>query len=204
MITQEENDLLTRVDPGTPAGALLRRYWQPVALSQELPEGGAPVPVRLLGEDLVLFRDDQERLGLLGLHCAHRGADLSYGRLEDGGLRCIYHGWLYNIHGRCLEQPGEPGGGEHRDQIRQPAYPCEERGGVIFAYLGPGEPPLLPGLDIGQSVQVETWHADGTARVVYRGTHWDGVLATPTTARRNTMYIVDTRGSTLVLGSEQP
>jgi len=81
---------------------------------------------------------------LLGLHCSHRGADLSYGRLEDGGLRCIYHGWLYDIHGRCLDQPGEPAGGEHRDQIRHPAYPCQERGGVIFAYLGPGEPPLLP------------------------------------------------------------
>ncbi len=144
MITQEENELLTRVGPGTPAGTLLRRYWQPTALSEELPEGGAPLPVRLLGENLFLFRDDQGRIGLLGLHCSHRGADLSYGRLEDGGLRCIYHGWLYDIRGRCLDQPGEPAGGEHRDQIRHPAYPCQERGGIIFAYLGPGEPPLLP------------------------------------------------------------
>ncbi|NIO12020.1 MAG: Rieske 2Fe-2S domain-containing protein, partial [Deltaproteobacteria bacterium] len=99
----------------------------------ELPPGGAPLPVRLLGEDLVLFRDDQGRPGLLGLHCAHRGADLSYGRVEDGGIRCIYHGWLYDIHGRCLDQPGEPGGGEHRSSIQQPAYPCLERAGVIFA-----------------------------------------------------------------------
>jgi phenylpropionate dioxygenase-like ring-hydroxylating dioxygenase large terminal subunit len=144
MITQEENDLLTRVGPGMPAGELLRRYWQPLALTEELPEGAAPLPVRLLGEDLVLFRDHQGRPGLLGLHCSHRGADLSYGRLEDGGLRCIYHGWLYDIRGRCLDQPGEPGGGEHRAEIRHPAYPCEERGGVIFAYMGPGEPPLLP------------------------------------------------------------
>jgi hypothetical protein len=81
---------------------------------------------------------------LIGLHCAHRGADLSYGRVEDGGLRCIYHGWLYDIHGRCLEQPGEPGGGANRDAIRQPAYPCVERAGTIFAYMGPGEPPLFP------------------------------------------------------------
>lgn len=144
MIAKEENDLLTEINAGTPCGELLRRYWQPAALSEELPIGGAPLPVRLLGEDLVLFRDDQGRPGLLGLHCSHRGADLSYGRLEDGGLRCIYHGWLYDIHGRCLDQPGEPGGGEHKDAIHHLAYPCLERSGAVFAYLGPGKPPLLP------------------------------------------------------------
>ena len=143
-MTREENEMLTKTGPGTPCGELLRRYWQPAALSEELAEGGAPLPVRLLGEDLVLFRDDGGRPGLLGLHCSHRGADLSYGRVEDGGLRCIYHGWLYDIHGRCLDQPGEPGGGERKDSIRHPAYPCIERSGAIFAYLGPGEPPLLP------------------------------------------------------------
>src|SRR6266540_4367481 len=105
---KEQNELLTRVGPGTPGGEMLRRYWQPVALSEELPPGGAPLAVRLLGEDLVLFRDDAGRPGLLGIHCAHRGAELSYGRLEDGGIRCIYHGWLYDRTGRCLEQPGEP------------------------------------------------------------------------------------------------
>src|SRR5438876_12324763 len=103
MLTAEENDRLTRVGPGTPAGELMRRYWQPAALAEELPAGGAPLPIRLLGEDLVLFRDQHGRPRLLGLHCAHRGADLSYGRIEDGGLRCLYHGWLYDIHGRCLE-----------------------------------------------------------------------------------------------------
>ncbi|MGH7767797.1 MAG: Rieske 2Fe-2S domain-containing protein [Candidatus Binatia bacterium] len=144
MITQEENDLLTRVGRGTPAGELLRRYWQPVALSEELPAGGAPRPVRILGEDLALFRDDKGRPGLLGIHCSHRGTDLSFGRVEDGGLRCLYHGWLYDINGRCLEQPGEPGGGEHRDAIRHPAYPCEEKGGAIFTYMGPGKAPLVP------------------------------------------------------------
>ncbi len=146
-MTEEENDLLTQVGPGTPCGSLMRRYWQPASLSEELPQGGAPVPVRLLGEDLVLFRDDQGRPGLLDIHCSHRGADLSYGRVEDGGLRCIYHGWLYDRQGRCLDQPGEPGGGEHKDSIRHTAYPCEEQAGVIFAYLGPGEPPLLPQYD---------------------------------------------------------
>ena len=142
-----ENEVLTQTGRGTPCGELMRRYWQPAALSEELPPGGSPLPVRLLGEDLVLFRDDRGRPGLLGIHCSHRGADLSYGRLEDGGLRCIYHGWLYDIEGRCLDQPGEPGGGAHRDAIRHLAYPCREKSGVIFAYMGPGEPPLLPNYD---------------------------------------------------------
>jgi phthalate 4,5-dioxygenase len=144
MLTREQNALLTQTGPGTPGGELLRRYWQPVALAEELPPGGAPLPVRLLGEDLVLFRDEQGRPGLLGLHCPHRGADLSYGRLEDGGLRCLYHGWLFNVAGRCLDQPGEPAGSTFKDRVRQAAYPCQEVGGVVFAYLGPGEPPLLP------------------------------------------------------------
>ncbi len=117
MLTTAENDMLTRVGPGTPWGELMRRYWQPVALTSELPPGGAPLPVRILGEELALFRDDQGRVGLLGLHCSHRGTDLSYGRIEDGGLRCLYHGWLYDIRGRCLEQPGEPGGGANRAAI---------------------------------------------------------------------------------------
>jgi phenylpropionate dioxygenase-like ring-hydroxylating dioxygenase large terminal subunit len=147
VLTREENELLTRTGPGTPGGDLMRRYWQPVALEHDLPVGSAPIPVRLLGEDLVLFRDEQGYPGLLGIHCAHRGADLSYGRLEDGGLRCIYHGWLYDIAGRCLEQPGEPAGSTFHERIRQTAYPCVETGGFILAYLGPGEPPQVPGFD---------------------------------------------------------
>src|SRR4030095_6941080 len=142
---KEENDLLTRTGLGPACGAALRRYWQPAALSEELPPGGAPLPVTLFSEDLVLFRDEQGRPGLIELHCAHRGADLSYGRLEDGGLRCIYHGWLYDIHGKIIDMPGEENGGaSFRDSICQKAYPCKEEGGVVFAYLGPDEPPLLP------------------------------------------------------------
>jgi phenylpropionate dioxygenase-like ring-hydroxylating dioxygenase large terminal subunit len=145
MLAQEENELLTRVGPGTRAGKLLRRYWQPVALVEELPKGGSPLNVEILGERLVLFRDDRDRLGLLDLHCSHRGADLSYGRLEDGGLRCIYHGWLYDVCGKVLDMPGEADGGEKiRDSIQHLAYPCQEAGGVIFAYLGPEPKPLLP------------------------------------------------------------
>jgi phthalate 4,5-dioxygenase len=144
MIAAEENRLLTQTGPKTPCGELMRRYWQPVALSEELPEVSAPLTVKIMGEELVLFRDDQGRPGLLGLHCSHRGTDLSYGRVEDGGLRCLYHGWLYDIRGRVLEQPGEPGGGAQRDAICHLAYPCKEAGGVVFAYMGSGEPPLLP------------------------------------------------------------
>ena len=143
-LTREENELLTLTGSGTPCGEVLRRYWQPVALSEELPFGGPPIPVCILSEDLVLFRDESGRPGLLGLHCAHRGADLSYGRLENGGLRCIYHGWLYDIHGGCLEQPGEPSGSMFHERIRQRAYPCHEVADIIFAYMGPGEPPIFP------------------------------------------------------------
>src|SRR4051794_9444626 len=144
MLAEDENELLTRTAPGSPGGALLRCYWQPVALAEELPPGGAPLPVQVLGEELVLFRDDQDRPGLLGLHCSHRGADLSYGRVEAGGLRCLYHGWLYDAAGRCLEQPGEPADSTFGQRVRHPAYPCRETAGLIFAYLGPGDPPLLP------------------------------------------------------------
>jgi len=144
MISAEENQLLTQTAPQTACGELMRRYWQPAALSEELPPGGAPLKVRILSEELVLFRDDQGRPGLIGLHCSHRGTDLSYGRVEDGGLRCLYHGWLYDICGRVIDQPGEPGGGANKAAIRHRAHPCQESGGVIFTYLGPGEPPLLP------------------------------------------------------------
>jgi phenylpropionate dioxygenase-like ring-hydroxylating dioxygenase large terminal subunit len=144
MLTKEQNELLCHIGPGTPAGDLLRSYWQPVALSNELPIGGAPLPLKIMGEELVLFRDDDGQPGLLGLHCAHRGADLSYGRLEDGGLRCIYHGWLYDRTGRCLEQPGEPAGSTFHERIRQTAYPCVEKAGAIFAFMGKGDAPQFP------------------------------------------------------------
>jgi phthalate 4,5-dioxygenase oxygenase subunit len=141
----EENKLLTETGAGTPCGELMRRYWQPAALSEELPPGGAPLPMILLGEELVLFRDKRGRLGLIDGHCAHRGADLSYGRVEDGGLRCIYHGWLYDAKGKIIDMPAEEDGGRSfRDSICHKAYPVEERGGAIFTYMGPGQPPSFP------------------------------------------------------------
>lgn len=148
MLTKEENDLVTRVGPGTPCGQLLRSYWQPAALGEELPPGGPPIPLRLFGEDLVMFRDQQGRLGLLDLHCSHRGTDLSYGRIEDGGLRCVYHGWLYDVTGKCLETPAEPSGSNLHQLARHQAYPVQEKGGVIFGYMGAGDPPLLPNYEV--------------------------------------------------------
>lgn len=144
MLSANDNRLLTQTGPGTPGGDLFRRYWQPVALAEELPAGGAPLAVRILGEDLTLFRDDAGRPGLLGIHCSHRAADLSYGRIEDGGLRCLYHGWLYDIHGNCLEQPGEPAGSRFAEKVKHLSYPCVEAGGLVLTYMGPGEAPQLP------------------------------------------------------------
>jgi phthalate 4,5-dioxygenase len=147
MLSPEQNDLITRTGLATPAGQLMRRYWQPAALADEL-AGNRPVkPVRLLGEDLVILRDPQGRYGLLARACPHRGTDLAFGRLEDGGLRCAFHGWLFDVHGRCLETPAEPDGSVLCQNIRQTAYPVVERSGILFAYLGPGEPPAFPHFD---------------------------------------------------------
>ena len=123
---------------------LLRHYWQPVGLSEEMPPNAAPKPMRVLGEDLVLFRDDEGKLGLLGLSCPHRRCDLSYGRIESGGLRCIYHGWLFHRDGRCLEQPGEGFDSTFKDKVRNMAYTCHEANGLIWAYMGEGVPPPIP------------------------------------------------------------
>ena len=147
MLSQEQNDLITRIGPGTPAGTLMRRYWQPAALVDELASNRPVKPVRLLGEDLVIFRDEQGRHGLIGRSCPHRGTDLAFGRLEHGGLRCAFHGWLFDIAGRCLETPAEPEGSRMCENIRQKAYPVVENSGILFAYLGPGEPPPFPHFD---------------------------------------------------------
>jgi nitrite reductase/ring-hydroxylating ferredoxin subunit len=137
---------LTQVGPGSPMGELLRRYWHPVGLAADA--SATPRRVRVLGEDLVLFRDAAGRPGLLYPRCAHRGTSLYYGRIENRGIRCCYHGWLYDVTGHCLEQPCEPNGGERRGNVRQPWYPLEERFGLIFAYLGPPQrKPALPRYD---------------------------------------------------------
>jgi phenylpropionate dioxygenase-like ring-hydroxylating dioxygenase large terminal subunit len=138
MISSEQNDYLTRVGPGTPMGALFRRYWLPVLLAEELPEPDyAPVRVKLLGERLIAFRDTRGRLGLLSEFCAHRGVSLWFGRNEEAGLRCPYHGWKYDVTGQCVDVPSEPAGNGFCARIRLTSYPLIERAGVLWAYLGP-------------------------------------------------------------------
>jgi phthalate 4,5-dioxygenase len=143
----EDNQKITETGPGTPGGAWMRLYWQPVALSEELEAERPVVPVRVLGEDLVLFRNDDGTTGLIDRRCAHRGADLSLGRLEDGGLRCYFHGWLFDGGGSCLDTPAEPEDSRLRSKVRIRSYPVRECNGIVWAYLGDGTPPNLPSLD---------------------------------------------------------
>ncbi len=144
MLSKARNDLLTQTGPGTPCGEFLRSYWQPVAAVEEMPVGGDPLPLRIMSEDLVLLRDDKGELGLIGRNCPHRATDLSYGRVENGGLRCLYHGWLFDRHGNCLDQPAEPADRKFCDRLKHKAYPVQEKGGAIWTFMGKGEPPLIP------------------------------------------------------------
>lgn len=146
MLPKEENDLITLVGPGTPLNTVMRSYWLPALLSQEILEPDcAPVRVRLLGEDLVAFRDSEGRVGLLDEHCPHRGTSLFFGRNEECGLRCIYHGWKMDVSGNVLDTPAEPAGSTLKDKVRHTAYPCHEAAGIVFAYMGPKDRvPLFP------------------------------------------------------------
>ena len=129
MTTGEQNDFLTQTGPGTPMGSLLRRYWIPALLSDEIAEPDCPpVRVKVLSERLLAFRDTRGRVGLLREFCSHRGASLYFGRNADGGLRCWYHGWKYDVDGNCLEQPNEPERARFNDRVKHPAYPCIEIG----------------------------------------------------------------------------
>ena len=146
MISREQNELMTRIGPGTPAGKLLRRYWQPVALVDEM-KGERPVKaVQLFGEHLVLYRI-RNTFCLMQRQCPHRGADLAYGRLEEDGLRCSFHGWKFDGNGRCVETPAEPEGSRMCEQIKTAAYPVVEKSGILFAYLGEGDAPAFPHFD---------------------------------------------------------
>ena len=146
MLSQKDNDLLTLTGAGTPMGDLIRRYWIPALLSEEVAESdGPPVRVRLMGEALVAFRNSKGRIGLIGEHCRHRGASLFYGRNEECGLRCIYHGWKFDTDGLVVETPAEPTDAIVREGIKHTAYPTIEKAGMVFAYLGPREQmPLFP------------------------------------------------------------
>jgi phenylpropionate dioxygenase-like ring-hydroxylating dioxygenase large terminal subunit len=146
MLSKELNALLTQTGPGTPMGELMRRYWLPALLSEEIPEPDSPpAQVRMLGEELVAFRDSQGRIGLLEDHCLHRGTSLSYGRNEDSGLRCVYHGWKFDVRGCVVDTPAEPAGSRFKEKLHHRAYPTHEVAGVVFAYLGPSDRvPLFP------------------------------------------------------------
>ena len=149
MLSQEMNEFLTRTGPRTPMGELLRRYWIPALLDSELPEPDcAPVRVKLLGEKLVAFRDTNGRLGLIDEFCAHRGVSLWFGRNEECGLRCPYHGWKYDVTGQCVDLPSEAAESGMRERIKLKSYPCVELGGVIWTYMGPAaEKPPLPNFE---------------------------------------------------------
>jgi phenylpropionate dioxygenase-like ring-hydroxylating dioxygenase large terminal subunit len=146
MLSQEDNALLTQTHPGTPMGNLMRRYWVPALLSEEIPgPDGPPVRVKMLGEELVAFRDTQGRIGLIDEHCAHRGTSLFFGRNEECGLRCLYHGWKYDVAGNVLDTPAEPGDSDFRKKLHHTAYPTHEANGVIYAYFGARDQmPLFP------------------------------------------------------------
>ncbi|HEY1666228.1 MAG TPA: Rieske 2Fe-2S domain-containing protein, partial [Trebonia sp.] len=147
MLRAEENEILTRVGPGTLMGELLRRYWTPACLSAEIPAPGSPpVRVRLLGENLVAFRDTRGRAGLVQENCPHRGASLYFGRNEEASLRCVYHGWAFDVDGKCVDMPSEPA--PFCEKVRIRAYPVHESGGIAWAYLGPRES-MTPFRDFG-------------------------------------------------------
>jgi 5,5'-dehydrodivanillate O-demethylase oxygenase subunit len=148
MLTREENELLTRVSRGTPCGELLRRYWHPVAAAGELTEEKPIRPVKILAEELVVYRDKRGQYGLVGEHCPHRSASLAYGRVDEEGIRCPYHGWKFDRSGKCLEQPAEPADSTFKDRIKHVAYPVQYLGGLVYAYLGPAPAPLLPRWDV--------------------------------------------------------
>jgi phthalate 4,5-dioxygenase len=159
MLTQEENELITRVGPGLPMGNLFREYWLPAMLSEELPSpDGDPVRVLMLGEQLIAFRDTNGKIGLLANNCPHRGASLFFGRNEEAGMRCVYHGWKFDTAGNCIDMPNEPAESDFRTKVKAVAYPTQERGGIVWAYLGPRkDPPPLPDLEGNMLPGASAW-----------------------------------------------
>src|SRR5262247_902728 len=156
MLTSADNEMLTRVSAGQPAGELLRRYWLPVGVACELSAENPTQLVRILGETLVLFRDKRGRVGLLDDRCSHRGASLCYGRVEERGIACAYHGWLYDAHGNCLETPAEPAGSNFCRTVKHKAYPVQKLAGLYWAYLGPQPAPAIPKYDVW--ARTDGWH----------------------------------------------
>src|SRR5205085_2462498 len=155
MLSKQDNDTICRVGPDTPMGDVMRQYWIPALMSSELPEAdGAPIRVRLLGEDLIAFRATSGTVGMIQNACMHRGASLFFGRNEENGLRCVYHGWKFEASGRCVDMPNEPKDSAFQDKVCARAYPCRERNGIVFAYMGPRQkPPPLPDLEANMQAE---------------------------------------------------
>src|SRR3954463_15267591 len=149
MLSHADNQALCSVGPGTLMGDLIRQYWIPALLANELPEpDSAPVRLRLLGEELVAFRDTSGAVGLVAENCPHRGASLFFGRNEEEGLRCVYHGWKFDVTGACVDMPNEPPESNFKNKVHATAYPCVERSGVVWTYMGPrSEVPPLPEIE---------------------------------------------------------
>jgi phthalate 4,5-dioxygenase oxygenase subunit len=155
MLSVEDNEALTHVGPGTVMGDLLRQYWVPALLSEELPKAdSAPVRVRLLCENLIAFRATSGKIALIQNDCPHRGASFFFGRNEQGGIRCAYHGWKFDLDGNCVDQLNEPEQSKFESKVHAVTYPCVERGGLVWAYMGPRkEPPPLPDLEPNMMVE---------------------------------------------------
>ena len=167
MLSQQDNDLLSRVGPGTPMGEMMRQYWIPAVRADELPSPDCPpVRIKLLGEELIAFRVTSGAVGLMQNACPHRGASMFFGRNEEEGLRCVYHGWKFDVTGSCVDMPSEPAESNFRSKVHAKAYPCRERYGVIWAYMGPREePPPLPELE-------GNMHEEYSISVLYRANNW--------------------------------
>ena len=160
MLSPEDNDIINHVGPGTLMGNLMRRYWTPVMLSEELPAPDCnPVRLRILCEDLVAFRDTEGRVGIVDVNCPHRGTSMFFGRNEENGLRCVYHGWKFDVTGQCVDMPSEPPFSIFKSKLQIPAYPTHESGGIVWAYMGPKD--KIPGFrDFGtENLPREKWRA---------------------------------------------
>src|SRR5216684_4818868 len=165
MLSSEDTELLCRVGQTTPMGALIRQYWIPALVSTELPErDGAPVRVRLLGENLIAFRTTSGKVGLIANHCPHRGASLFFGRNEEEGIRCVYHGWKFDVEGNCVDMPNEPAESDFKSKVKAVAYPTQERNGIVWTYMGARQtPPPLPSLE-GNMLPEGEWNVTAVQR----------------------------------------
>jgi phthalate 4,5-dioxygenase oxygenase subunit len=158
MLSQQDNEMLCQVGPGTPMGNLLRQYWVPALLPDEITPDGPPIRFRLYGENLIAFRNTSGEAGIIQNSCPHRGASMFFGRNEEDGLRCVYHGWKFDVHGTCVDMPSEPAESNFKNKVRTLAYPVRERNGIVWTYMGPrSDPPPLPELPPNLSEDCNVW-----------------------------------------------